>query len=306
MKVEEYLFAKKNKNKKRIISSAIITHKNCPDGSASAVIAKNIFPTIALFPCNHQQIDHQILKILNGLDTGEKLLISDICCKEEVLTKMLPLIKEKKIFLGIYDHHDSTNWLKNFKLPEGVEGEIIFDSSRCGCKIFYDTYLKKFPEIKVYEDFINVNNDRDLWLQQDKRSVSLAKFHQILGDQQYISRFLTNPRMAFDEKETLILEYEKEQETKKHHTLLNNMQVKIDENDFRYGLIYGEADSSDLLNLAIEKFDLEYAILINLNSRKGSIRSRGNMDCVEYASKFGGGGHRRASGFKIDFKYPEF
>ena len=52
-------------------------------------------------------------------------------------------------------------------------------------------------------------------------------------------------------------------------------------------------------------FNLEYAMLIDLNNNKGSIRGRGNFDCASFAEEHGGGGHRCASGFRINFEKPE-
>ena len=89
--------------------------------------------------------------------------------------------------------------------------------------------------------------------------------------------------------------------------MLSNMYVKKDKNNFTYGVIYGEGESSELLNRAINEYNLEYALLINLNNKRASIRGKGNLDCAKYAEKFGGGGHRCASGFIIhDFKKPNF
>ncbi len=305
MKLGEHLLSSESKS--RLFDSTIITHKNCPDGSAAAVIAKKIFPRIAVFPSNHNYIDNQFEKALKYLANGEKLFIVDICCSQSKLESALPVLLEKKIYIGIYEHHESNRWLETFKLPYGLSGEIIFDEKRCGSKIFYDRYVGEYSELKDFEEFITVNNDRDLWINQHPLSADIAKLHQILGDESYVSRFLENPKMEFTEKEQIILDYEKESERKKHEILLKGMQVKERDNEgFRYGVVYGEADSSNLLNLAIKRFDLEYAILVNLNTKKASIRSRGNKNCVTFAEKFGGGGHRCSAGFRIQFQYPQF
>lgn len=304
MKLEDHIL---NQSKKRIFKSAIITHKNCPDGAAASVIAKKIFPEIAVFPTNHVWVDSQVSKVVNYLQTGERLLIADICCSQQKLESLFRLLKEKQILISIFEHHESNKWLSTFKFPEGIKGEIIFDGERCGSKILYDRFLPEYSELSEWEDFIAVNNDRDLWINKHPHSVTIAKLHQILGDQAYLERFLANPKVEFSIEEQSVLRHEQKMEKRKHELLLKNMIIHERDNEgFKYGVIYGEADGSDLLNEAIERFDLEYAILANLNTKKASIRSRGNKDCVVYAEKFGGGGHRCASGFRINFKQPEF
>lgn len=61
-------------------------------------------------------------------------------------------------------------------------------------------------------------------------------------------------------------------------------------------------DASELVNLIISNEKVQIAVLIKQKQKKFftvSLRSKENFDVATFASKFSGGGHKRASGFSI-------
>lgn len=286
--------------------SVIVTHGDCPDGSACVAFAKFLIPEINVIYGIHKIINDQILGAINLVEEGGILLITDIVCDKDILSIVCNALKQKKAMLGIYEHHETRSWLQKFSLPEGMVGEIVFDNYRCGSKILYESYLINYPQLSRYEDFSLVINDRDLWHNKESRGIQLAKLHQIYGDEKFTQRFLKDPKVLFTNEEKVLLNYVYEQEKKRIDSALQRMKIKTDSSGFTYGVVYDSGDSSDLLNAAIEKFNLEYAIMLDLNKGKGSIRGRGNMDCSQFSEARGGGGHKRASGFPLNFEKPVF
>lgn len=284
----------------------LVTHGNCPDGAAAAVILSKARPDLEVVFGQHTQINDQILKAGQALADGGSLYLADICGDPPVIHNLQELFKERGSGLYIYEHHQSRSYLSELQQPKDLRGEIVFDLRRCGSKILFDALSANHPELSVYREFVDLTNDRDLWLNRDPRSVHLVKLHNILGDAGYIARFKENPSVVLTEKESIILEYQSRKDQEKIDKLLEKIEVKVDDIGLRYGVVFGEGDSSEMLHQAIEKNDLEYAIHINLNSKKGSIRSRGNFDCAAFAEKRGGGGHKAASGFPVRFDRPRF
>ncbi len=295
-------------------SKIAIVHKNCPDGCASAVLAKKIFPEIKLYHLAHNNLNEIYEKIIDKAPQKSLIMLIDICCDEVFLKTSLPKVMEKQISLKIYEHHETNNWLIEFNANaegndrsyEKAEVEINFDIGKSASYIFFEKMVSEHLFLEEYRDFILAINDRDLWINEIEQGTMLAKLHQCLGDSAFVERFLHDPRLEFNEKENFVLELEQKKESKRNELLLKRMEIKEDEAGLRYGVILGEANGSDLLNLAIVKFSLDYAILINLHSKKGSIRSSGRFDCAKYAEERGGGGHKNAAGFKVKFNLPEF
>ena len=283
----------------------LVTHGHCSDGSAAGVIAKAIDENTQIHFGIHRKINEQIKGAANSLEESGTLWITDICCDEDVLIECQKILRKKNASMGIYEHHQTRNWLQVLKPIDDFQLECIYDEDRCGSKIFYDALVKSNDSLNKYKDFIDVINDRDIWLNKDPRGEILVNLHDILGDQQFVERFLKNPSMTFTETEQILLDHTQKEKKNKINKLLNKIETKKDEFGFEYGVFYGEAFSSDLLNEAINRFDLEYAILINLNTKNASIRSRGNLDCADFAQKRGGGGHRCAGGFRVKFKAPQ-
>lgn len=293
-------------NKNKSLPAFLITHSNCPDGSACSVFAQQKYPDLITIFALHNNINEIILDVVKQLDRGGVLIIADIICDEDVLTDVCMELIKANVFIGVYEHHKSRDWLQHYKLPSGIKGEVIFDNSRCGSKILFDALLEEKVEgLENFSDFSTVINDRDLWLNKDDRGILMAKLHHIYGDTAFVNRFLKNSKAEFTKEETVLISFVSKQESDRIKKELDRIVLKTDNQGFKFGVIYCSGESSDLLNAAIERFELEYAIMLDLNRSKGSIRGKGNMDCSEYASNKGGGGHRCASGFPVNVKKPE-
>ena len=302
---KQYL-SKKPNQKKRRIKCAIIAHSNCPDGMATVILSRVLYPTVVFFYGIHNSINETVLRTVKNIEEDGVLWIADICCDQKVLDEVFAIASQKSVFIGIYEHHVSKNWLQSYQIPANAKGEIVYHEEKCAGLIIYDHYKERFPAIKKYSDFIYLTNDRDLWINQDKRNILMVKLHQILGDKEYVERFTNNSSTELAKEEQILVDYTLKLDNLRKEKLLRDLKIKIDDNNYKYAIIYGEGESSDLLNSAIKKYDLEYAILLNLNTKKGSIRSRGNFNCATFSEKLGGGGHRCASGFRLNFKAPEF
>ena len=158
--------------------------------------------------------------------------------------------------------------------------------------------------MEKYREFSNVINDRDLWINKDPRGEIFQNLHHMYDDELFVKRMLENDSFDLSHDEQLLLDFQKRKSDQYQKFLLQTIEIKTDENGFSYGVIYGSGVGSNLLDRAIHDHDLEYALLVNLNAQRASIRSRGNFDCAEFAVKRGGGGHKCAAGFSVDFKLP--
>jgi len=286
------------------IPSAVIAHNNCPDGAAAVVFCRILHPEISSFFSNHDKINQIAFTAAENLEENGLMYIMDICCDRNILQKIMEILAVKSATLRIYEHHISRAWLKDIKAPSELDVKIGFDTTRCGSKIFFDLYHKSHPQLLPYRDFSNVVNDRDLWLNKDKRGIILTKIHNIYGDRLFTERMLKNSSLNLSAKEEILLEYQDRKEEKHLSFLLETIELKKDPTGYNYGIIYGNGMSSELLDRALQKKGLEYAMLVNLNAKRVSIRSRGNFNCAEFAEKRGGGGHKCAAGFPVEFEFP--
>lgn len=63
------------------------------------------------------------------------------------------------------------------------------------------------------------------------------------------------------------------------------------------------SEAHEMVDIPLQSRDVELSFFIrmdsNKNSGKCSLRSKGNIDCLEIAESIGGGGHKTASGFRF-------
>jgi oligoribonuclease NrnB/cAMP/cGMP phosphodiesterase (DHH superfamily) len=282
------------------VKNVIVYHSNCPDGAASAIVAKKINPSIHPVRGFHDKIDNQVIESAKNLKEKGCMWIVDISCTEPALEETCQILLEKNCKLGVYEHHISQAYLADFIIPEQLEGEIIFDNDRCGSKIFFDRMLEDHPsKLENLKGFIRLTNDRDLWINDDPMSAELSSLHNIYGDDRYVQRFIKNASIEFTEPEQVLLKFEKERLLKRMHHLLSTIKTGTDKNGVPYGIMVGEGKASEVCNVAIHKFNLEYVILLDYNSKRASIRSNKTFDCATFSKTRGGGGHARAAGFSI-------
>ena len=296
-------------------NTKIVVHGNCPDGSAAALISKLIDKDVDVIYGKHSSINKEIKNAALEIEPYGRLWVVDISCDRDVLDECIKILKYKKGKLGVYEHHISRSWLAEYQSLNHSQKEnnieIIYDEKRCGSKVFYDALMGKSMNEKQralllkYKEFIEATNDRDLWINKHPWSVILARLHAIYGDREYVERFLKNREFVLSDSENILLEYTEKKRLEQTKKLLKNVILGKDSNNFEYGIVYGDAISSDFLNELLEKTNIEYGILANLHTQRASIRSKGKFDCAAYSSKRGGGGHRLAAGFKLNFKYPK-
>lgn len=284
----------------------IVVHGSCPDGSTAGILYKTVYPDAEIIFAEHSRVDETILKAFENTRQGGEFVTADISCSKQILDTILKKIPGSGISLKIFDHHESTKWLADIKAPDHEDVYIEFDKTRCGSKILYDFYVSSFETLKKYNALVTLINDRDLWLNQIPESRELTELFHILDQDQFTKRFLKNSDPSFTSKEQILFEHENAKKEKNLREHLSKMTLKTDDEGNSYGVIIGAADASELLHRAITKHNLTYAILLNLNKQKGSIRSNGHFDCAKWAQKQGGGGHQSASGFPLKMDIPDY
>ena len=66
-------------------------------------------------------------------------------------------------------------------------------------------------------------------------------------------------------------------------------------NTLDFSIVYAELNRSALGNYLIEKYDIDFAIIINI-SKSISYRGKNIVDLSLFAKEYNGGGHKNASG----------
>ncbi len=265
----------------------LITHNDL-DGIGCAVLALAINLETKVYVCTYDDVNKVVADVFSEED---ELFITDLSVNQETAEKL-----NKRGRVTLLDHHKTAAWLNQYPWAQ-------IDNNRCGTALFYNYLVAQNSQLNLqpYEDFVLLVNDHDMWLHKDPRSRQLNRLLQIVGDNGFISRFVTKPEVDFAPVEQFLLELEEE----KIQNYCRNTAVyqTIDKDGNKYIFAFAERYTSELAEYLLKKYqDYKYVMLANLNviNPKISLRSRGDFDVSVVAKQHGGGGHKAAAGFSVE------
>ncbi len=199
----------------------------------------------------------------------------------------------------VIDHHKTSN------LPENAKGFIAPEAPACAylVQIFYEKILGKIPLKLANILFFGLSTDTGYFrfLSQDSAEVFMAAarlvsygveprmiYNEINSGKPYSTRQLLGVLLSKAERYLdgkLVITYETLEDTKK----------------------YGSEgrDSDALYQLLLSSQDVEAAVFLRqdtISTCTGGFRSVDKIDVSQVAAKFGGGGHKNASGMSTDGK----
>lgn len=199
----------------------------------------------------------------------------------------------------VIDHHKTSN------LPENAKGFIDPEAPACAylVQIFYEKILGKIPLKLANILFFGLSTDTGYFrfLSQDSAEVFMAAarlvsygveprmiYNEINSGNPYSTRQLLGVLLSKAERYLdgkLVITYETLEDTKK----------------------YGSEgrDSDALYQLLLSSQDVEAAVFLRqdtISTCTGGFRSVDKIDVSQVAAKFGGGGHKNASGMSTDGK----
>jgi oligoribonuclease NrnB/cAMP/cGMP phosphodiesterase (DHH superfamily) len=285
----------------------IVYHSCCPDGVTGLWCAYKY----------KEFKDFEKIKMSAGkdpsFDTNDKnIIFIDVCPSMNFILVHSKLAKSIKIL----DHHKSANdmYLKNESMLNNIDNiEFIFDMNRAGCQIAWDYF---FPNIeRVW--FIDYVGDRDLWkweLENSKEICSAFDYLCVL-DENNLKKIDKLAKYNLTQIENLVSTgkiINAYQKTLIKKEVENSIQGFLYVGKKKYNVNIGNiifSLVSDLGNALSEKIlangnKPDFAVVWNYNLFYDTwhISLRGHdasPDLSEIAKYFGGGGHAKASGFKI-------
>lgn len=230
--------------------------------------------------------------------------------------KYFDLLSGRGNFVFI-DHHQTSLAAKD-------KDAAFVDMDGCGAELLR-RYLAKHVDPKfdrfTFRSFTTVIDDQDRWLNRHPASQELSMFVAMAGQQDFIERFLdVTERFSVPSYEEMHLktsgffkDFEKEflkvmirRRDENIETALKKVVVK--DMDFpgvgpvKVGyLVSGDPNISLILHIMLDKHpEIQLACQISVDRMSVSLRSRGDFDTTRISTLFGGGGHKAASGHRLE------
>lgn len=258
-----------------------IFHSNCADGFAAAWVVRKALGQIDFHPGIYQDPPPDV--------TNKCVILTDFSYKRPVLLDMA----SKAESILILDHHKSAAE-DLIDLPENVV--TVFDMDRSGAMIAWHHFFPDVPPPRLIEHI----QDRDLWrfALPGTREIQASVFS-------YPYDFDVWDRLMASDVDTLRSDGAAIE--RKHHKDVAEL-VKVT----KRRMIIGGFDvpvanlpytmSSDAGHLMAQDEPFAACYWDTPDGRVFSLRSSDSgQDVSEIAKKYGGGGHRNAAGFRVNF-----
>jgi hypothetical protein len=265
-----------------------ISHNDL-DGVSCGVLTKKFIREVDNIFCNYNEID-QILAEVNTAEY-ERILITDMSPGKRAFERLLGEIE-----MIIIDHHESSVWLTEMT-------ECIHDIKKSATLLTFEWLKNMGKDVEPYRELAECVNDFDMWHLKRKDSLQMNMLFMKLGVERYMERFSRRPYSVFSADEQLIVELETERRDKYIHSAAKSGFAMKDREGLDFFVVFAEEYSSELGNHIIKDLEMDYVIIINMQRRKVSLRSRPAVDVRILAEQNGGGGHKNAAGFSFDFDF---
>src|SRR3989338_1384657 len=264
---------------------AVLYHKGCRDGFGAAWAAwKKLGEKADYIGVNHAEPPPKNLK-------GKNVYLLDFVYPLETTKKLLKIVK----YLTVIDHHISAE--KSTKLAHSYLYALNHSGAVLSWKYFHPK--KKIPVLLKYIEDVDIwklklPNTRELIASFETYKLDFSLWTKLAKDWESAGgrrRYLEEGRAILKYQNSLVKSALKDAEEVRflgHRALTVNYSLKIN------------SEIGDAIRKA------GYPLGIIWQRREGrlivSLRSTDKIDSSKIASRFGGGGHKKASAFRLPSK----
>lgn len=280
------------------------------DGMGCGVVAKIAFEDEAnVSYCSYRILNQRVENFIDNSDNkNTETYITDLAVNEEVEKKLEKRFKKGR-HIRLIDHHVTAMHFNQYDwgivVPEYKTGK-----KTCATSLFYDYLVEqnKIKSSKALEEFIDLVRQYDTWEWDQNNNITAKRLNDLFYildkkkfEEDILRRLRENPQsFSLTETENLLLDVE-DQKIKRYIQSKNKQMVQTFTDEYCVGIVHAEQYLSELGN-ELHKLNphLDMIIMINNGGKKVGFRTIYNhIDVSEYAKRFGGGGHQKASGCEL-------
>jgi len=293
----------------------LLTHNDL-DGVGCGILAKLAFgPDVKVRYNSVASLNREIEYFLENDSKETFLFITDLSPNEENEKRLIQHYKEHGN-IQLIDHHKSALHLDDLDwgsvVVEDTGGKLTSATS-----LFYE-YLVSMDFLeasKALSEFVELVRQYDTWeweKNDNQKAHALNSLFYLVSiddfEETMMERLATHSHFDFDEFEKRLLNMEADKiERYIRRKKREIVQTKV--KDKYAGVIYAESYHSEVGNELGKEYDhLDYIVILNMGGKRISYRTiHDHVDVSLIASRYGGGGHQKASGsFLTDEAYKHF
>lgn len=280
------------------------------DGLGCGILAKLAYGEKAdVAYCSYRNLNQRVEAFIeNHNHQNEQMFITDLAVSETVEQKLAHRFKAGHP-VQVIDHHVTALHFNNYKWGY-IKVEYDSGKKTCATSLFYD-YLVEQKVLKTtpsLDQFVDLVRQYDTWEWDENNNITAKRLNDLfyimdreLFEEDLIKRITGDPNsFSLTETETLILDIE-ENKINRYINSKNRQLVQTFVEEYCCGIVHAEQYLSELGN-ALNKLNphLDMIVLLNAGNKKIGFRTiHDEVNVAEFAKRFGGGGHPKASGCEL-------
>ena len=200
----------------------------------------------------------------------------------------------------IIDHHISTSWALDWA-KDNPNVEVIVDTSRCATWHFYEYLAKNYGfRDTILDDWAKFVDDYDRYVLQYPESRMLNALFYISDKIRFCTDALyKSPQQMLEDNKERVDRYLRQQKEYIEQTTIFQLNVSP-----CVVMFFAEKNKSAIAEVLIKERGVDLAYGVDLHNMAVSLRSSpvSRIDCSQIAKMIHpeGGGHRNASGARLD------
>ena len=286
----------------------LITHDDM-DGIGCAIVGKLLLQEeLDINYCNYNNVNEVVTNAVENHELYSKIYITDISVNEEV-AELLETIKDKIILL---DHHLTTTWLNKYDWATVCD----YDEKEVKVSGIYMLYnlLTSKPILGLelinnsLSTFVRLVRLYDTWLWKEvnyKEPKQLNDLFLMMGRDEFINmvtnKIYLNDTNFIDATNTYLLKI-RQMEINNYIDEKEKTLTPKTVRSYEVGVVFAEQFISEMGNVLSERHpEFDLIAMIDIGKNKISYRTvKDDVNVGEFATIYGGGGIKKASGSEFD------
>lgn len=304
----------------------VLSHESDIDGINCVILAKLAFKDLEyMLFTNVEKLEYYVREKINHDEVIDykEIYITDLALYDPALSLIDKTNLKNKVH--IFDHHQKAIDDKMNRYPFVKIIEEDETGKRCGTDLFYEYLRKKNLIVKkeIIKEFVELTRLEDTWewkknQKNGEKAHDLAILLNAVGIEKYISLMFVKllkdePSFEFDKQEKEWIQNKKIEYEKKLISILSTMEISIDENGDKFGVLFADYEYRNELSEYLRKNgnskEIKYVTIIAINKGEYGQKSYRsidpNYDVNKIASNHGGGGHKNAASVSISKEQKE-
>jgi oligoribonuclease NrnB/cAMP/cGMP phosphodiesterase (DHH superfamily) len=281
------------------------------DGLGCGLVAKIAFgEKVDVSYCSYRNLNQRVEAFIgNPEHSNYEIYISDLAVNGVVEKKLSKRFQEGKL-VRMVDHHVTAMHFNEYKWAI-VKPEYENGKKTCATSLLYADLLENhlIEENKALEEFIELVRQYDTWEWDENNNFNAKRLNDLFYilnrekfEEEMIKRMTENAvSFSLTETENMLLDIEEQKINRYIHSKSRQMVQSVVD-DYCVGIIHAEQYLSELGNALNNLYPhIDMIVILNMSGKKMGFRTiHDNINVAEYAKRYGGGGHPKASGSEMN------